>query len=121
MATVESGNSSPARKRGGVGEQPPPQTASAATIRTGEIKFIQECSRCHVLGPSSTPDLRRIDPSLHKIFKDIVLRGAVAPTGMERFDDLLTEADVDAIHAYLIDESWKAYRAQQASQGNGRN
>ncbi|HVW70462.1 MAG TPA: PQQ-dependent dehydrogenase, methanol/ethanol family [Steroidobacteraceae bacterium] len=101
--------------------QPPPQTASAATIRTGEIKFIQECSRCHVLGPSSTPDLRRIDPSLHKIFKDIVLRGAVAPTGMERFDDLLTEADVDAIHAYLIDESWKAYRAQQASQGNGRN
>ncbi|MDB6010840.1 MAG: Pyrrolo-quinoline quinone, partial [Gammaproteobacteria bacterium] len=48
------------------------------------------------------------------IFKDIVLRGAVAPTGMERFDDLLTEADVEAIHAYLIDESWKAYKAQES-------
>ena len=84
-------------------------------IRFGEIKFIQECSRCHVLGPSSTPDLRRLDPSLQALFKDIVLRGAVAPTGMERFDDILSESDVEAIHAYLIDEAWKAYKAQQAS------
>jgi quinohemoprotein ethanol dehydrogenase len=95
--------------------KPPVQTASEAHIRAGEIKFIQECSRCHVLGPSSTPDLRRIDPSLHAIFKDIVLRGAVAPTGMERFDDLLSETDVEDIHAYLTDESWKAWRAQQKS------
>ena len=94
--------------------KPPVQTASEDRIRVGEIKFIQECSRCHVFGPSSTPDLRRLDPSLQAIFKDIVLRGAVAPTGMERFDDLLSEADVDAIHAYLIDESWKAYKAQEA-------
>jgi quinohemoprotein ethanol dehydrogenase len=95
--------------------KPPAQTASEAHIRAGEIKFIQECSRCHVLGPSSTPDLRRLDPGLQGIFKDIVLRGAVAPTGMERFDDLLSEADVDNIHAYLIDESWKAYKAQEAA------
>jgi quinohemoprotein ethanol dehydrogenase len=93
--------------------QPPAQTAGEARIRAGELKFVQECSRCHVLGPSSTPDLRRIDPSLHAIFKDIVLRGAVAPTGMERFDDLLSEADVEDIHSYIIAESWKAYRAQQ--------
>jgi quinohemoprotein ethanol dehydrogenase len=95
--------------------KPPVQNANEAHVRAGEIKFIQECSRCHVLGPSSTPDLRRIDPSLHAIFKDIVLRGAVAPTGMERFDDLLSEADVEDIHAYIIDESWKAYRAQEKS------
>jgi quinohemoprotein ethanol dehydrogenase len=95
--------------------KPPVQTANEAHVRAGEIKFIQECSRCHVLGPSSTPDLRRIDPSLHAIFKDIVLRGAVAPTGMERFDDLLSEAEVEDIHAYIIDESWKAYRAEEKS------
>ncbi len=95
--------------------KPPVQTANEARIRFGEIKFIQECSRCHVLGPSSTPDLRRLDPSLQAIFKDIVLRGAVAPTGMERFDDILSESDVEAIHAYLIDEAWKAYKTQQAS------
>jgi quinohemoprotein ethanol dehydrogenase len=94
--------------------KPPAQTAGQASIRSGEVKFIQECSRCHVLGPSSTPDLRRLGPGLQAAFNDIVLHGAVAPTGMERFDDLLSQQDVDDIHAYLIDESWKAYRAQGA-------
>ena len=97
-----------------INPKPPEQTASKDSIQAGETKFVQECSRCHVLGPSVTPDLRNLSPSLHAAFEDIVLRGAVAPTGMERFDDLLSEADVDAIHAYLIDESWKAYNAQEA-------
>jgi quinohemoprotein ethanol dehydrogenase len=95
--------------------EPPPQTASAASIKAGEIKFVEECSRCHVLGPSSTPDLRRLGFGLHAAFNEIVLRGAVAPSGMERFDDLISEDDADNIHAYLIDQSWIAYRAQQAS------
>jgi quinohemoprotein ethanol dehydrogenase len=94
-------------------EKPPEQTASAAAIHAGEIKFIEECSRCHVLDLNITPDLRRLNPGLHAAFKDIVLHGALAPAGMERFDDLLTETDVDNIHAYLIDQSWVAYRAQE--------
>jgi hypothetical protein len=32
---------------------------------------------------------------------------------MERFDDLLSDKDVENIHAYLIDQAWIAYRAQQ--------
>ena len=92
--------------------QPPPRTADAASIHAGEVKFVQECSRCHVLGPSVTPDLRRLPPGMHAAFKDIVLHGAVAPTGMERFDDLLSETDVTNIHAYLIDEAWKAYNTR---------
>ena len=95
--------------------KPPAQTGTAEQIHTGEVKFVQECSRCHVFGPSVTPDLRRLDPGIQAIFKDIVLKGAVAPTGMERFDDILSAADVEAIHDYLIDESWKAYRAQEAA------
>ena len=91
-------------------QKPPEQTASPQSIQAGEIKFVQECSRCHVLGPSVTPDLRNLSPSLHAIFQDIVLRGAVAPTGMEAFDDVLTEKDVQDIHAYLIDQAWKAYK-----------
>ena len=98
-------------------EQPPPQTAGAGAIHAGEIKFVEECSRCHVLDLNITPDLRRLNPGLHAAFKDIVLHGALAPAGMERFDDLLSEADVDNIHAYLIDQSWVAYRAQQAAAG----
>jgi hypothetical protein len=34
----------------------------------------------------------------------------VAPTGMESFGDLLTAQDVQNIHAYLIDQAWKAYK-----------
>ena len=34
---------------------------------------------------------------------------------MERFDDLLSVQDVDNIHAYLIDQSWVAYREQEAA------
>ena len=96
-------------------DKPPEQHAAAIVIRHGEILFVQECSRCHVLGLSVTPDLRRLTAGQHAAFKDILLRGAVAPTGMEKFDDLLSEADADAIHAYLIDEAWKAYRLQETT------
>lgn len=93
--------------------KPPLQTANRSQIDAGEIKFVQECSRCHVMGPSITPDLRRLNDGLRATFKDIVLKGTLAPAGMERFDDLLSEKDVDDIYAYLIEQSWIAYRAQQ--------
>lgn len=96
-------------------EKPPPPTATKASISAGEIKFVQECSRCHVFGLSTTPDLRKLNPGLHAAFKDIVLHGALAAAGMERFDDILSDQDVDDIHAYLIDQSWQAYRSQEAS------
>jgi quinohemoprotein ethanol dehydrogenase len=96
-------------------ERPPAQTAGPDAVRAGEIKFVEECSRCHVLGLNVTPDLRRLDAGLHAQFKDIVLHGLLAPAGMERFDDILTEKDADNIHAYLIDQAWLAYRAQEAA------
>ena len=49
---------------------------------------------------------------MHAEFKNIVLKGDFAPLGMERFDDILSEADVDAIHAYLVDQAWQGYKAQ---------
>jgi quinohemoprotein ethanol dehydrogenase len=94
---------------------PPKQTATKAEIDAGEIVFIAQCSRCHQLGPSITPDLRRLNDGLHLAFKDILLRGVLAPAGMERFSDLLSEKDADNVHAYLIDQSWIAYRAQEAA------
>jgi len=58
-------------------------------------------------------------PACMPRFKDIVLEGgARAPAGMERFDDILSEKDVDHIHAYLIDQSWVAYRDQEAAAGH---
>ena len=95
--------------------KPPENTASAAVIKQGEIKFIEQCSRCHVFGQSITPDLRKIPPELHAQFKNIVLKGALAMAGMESFADILSEADVDAIHAYVIDQGWQGYNEQQKS------
>ena len=31
----------------------------------GEVIFIEECSRCHALGISTTPDLRKLNAGLH--------------------------------------------------------
>jgi quinohemoprotein ethanol dehydrogenase len=76
---------------------------------------LEQCSRCHVFGPSVTPDLRKIPTGIHAQFKNIVLKGALAPLGMESFDDILSEADVDAIHAYVIDQAWKGYNEQEKS------
>ena len=98
--------------------KPPAQTATKAQIDAGEVKFVEECSRCHVFGPSSTPDLRKLNDGLHAAFKDIVLNGVLASAGMERFDDILSEKDVDNIHAYLIDQSWIAYREQEGAAGH---
>jgi tetratricopeptide (TPR) repeat protein len=54
-----------------------------------------------------------VHAGLHAQFKDIVLHGLLAPAGMERFDDMLSEKEVDDIHAYLIDQSREAYRVQK--------
>ena len=96
-------------------EQPPEVKADRESIDHGEVLFAQECSRCHVLDLNTTPDLRRLNAGLHAEFKNIVLHGELAAAGMERFDDILSEKDADDIHAYLIDQSWVAYRAQQAA------
>ncbi len=34
---------------------------------------------------------------------------------MERFDDILSEKDVENIHAFLIDQGWVAYRQQEGA------
>jgi quinohemoprotein ethanol dehydrogenase len=86
---------------------PAPKQAAgvtAETIAMGQGIFMAHCAICHSnLHRSISPDLRRMSPETHEVFKDIVLKGAFLPGGMPRWDDLLSEADADAIHAYLID------------------
>jgi quinohemoprotein ethanol dehydrogenase len=92
---------------------PPPGTATEAVLNRGELKFAEQCGRCHAFGPNITPDLRKLSPGMHATFKDIVLKGAFASVGMEGFSDVLDEHDVDDIHAYLMSEQRRAYEAQQ--------
>jgi quinohemoprotein ethanol dehydrogenase len=57
-----------------------------------------------------------MSPEVHSLFKDILLRGAFSSRGMASFGDILEEVNVERIHAYLIDQSWQAFRRQQAEE-----
>jgi quinohemoprotein ethanol dehydrogenase len=97
--------------------EPPTQSVDAAIIEQGRSLFGQYCTSCHGdVYPTGSADLRRMSRPVHDSFGDIVLSGQRLPLGMPRFDDLLTPAQADAIHAYLIDHAWKAYRAEQSRQ-----
>ena len=92
--------------------QPPARMGNTQRIAHGEELYTRHCSRCHAMGRGLIPDLRRLKPELHAIFPDIVLKGALLPVGMARFDDILKPADVDDIHAFVIDQAWAAFDAQ---------
>jgi quinohemoprotein ethanol dehydrogenase len=99
--------------------QPPAETASADTVQQGRALFAARCAVCHVNLPrSEAPDLRRMGPETHQAFSQIVLGGILKNAGMPPWDGVLTPADVEAIHAYLISLSWDAYNKQQAGPPN---
>jgi quinohemoprotein ethanol dehydrogenase len=88
---------------------PPPHEGTAAQIASGEVLYNRYCGRCHELGRGVLPDLRRLSPGLHQAFYDIVLNGALVANGMARWDDVLSRADAEAIHAYIVDQAWMQY------------
>ncbi|KAF0186478.1 MAG: pyrrolo-quinoline quinone [Alphaproteobacteria bacterium] len=90
-----------------VAPPPPPQARGVTrqTIAFGHGQFLANCAICHSNQPRSTaPDLRRMAPATHAAFNGIVLEGWFLANGMPRWDDTLTPGEVNAIHAYLIDE-----------------
>jgi quinohemoprotein ethanol dehydrogenase len=95
--------------------KPPENKGTADQLALGEVKFIEQCSRCHAFGVSVTPDLRKLPPEVHDAFDGIVLEGEFAQLGMESFSDVLSKSDVEAIHAYLIDQGWSGYNEQEKS------
>jgi len=100
--------------------EPPPLTASAETIEKGGDLFKAHCSSCHLNLPGTlAPDLRRMSRETHEAFHQIVLDGALIHAGMPPWNDVLSVAEADQIHAYLISVSWEAYNKQQATPKNG--
>jgi quinohemoprotein ethanol dehydrogenase len=110
---------------------PPEQKASEEVIRKGEKLYgTFVCDGCHspeldgsgawVLN-GAIPDLRYMPPDAHKDWYQIVLGGSHWDKGMPGFadppkfafpHDKMTVADADAIHAYVIEGAWKAYKAE---------
>jgi quinohemoprotein ethanol dehydrogenase len=62
-----------------------------------------------VLAVGGVKDLRQMTREAHADWNDIVLKGARTQKGMASFANLLSEADSNAIHAYVISrahEDW---------------
>jgi quinohemoprotein ethanol dehydrogenase len=112
--------------------EPPKLTASKETIHKGEVlyqKFV--CDGCQSPDTDGShawvldgaiPDLRYMPADVHKDWYGIVLGGSHWDKGMPGFADppkfafphaKMTVQDADAIHAYVIAQSWKAYRGEQ--------
>ena len=90
--------------------EPPARTGTKADIAAGRELFSENCAHCHTnAGRGPVPDLRRSTQATHAAFQQIVRDGVLQPRGMPRWDDLLSERDVDQIHAYLIDLAWQLY------------
>jgi quinohemoprotein ethanol dehydrogenase len=81
--------------------EPPARMGSKEDISEGSVLFNRFCARCHVFGIGILPDLRRLTPAKHEIFSAIVRQGVLSGAGMGRFDDVLSEKEVQEIHAYL--------------------
>ncbi|MBV9330112.1 MAG: PQQ-dependent dehydrogenase, methanol/ethanol family [Alphaproteobacteria bacterium] len=96
--------------------QPPKEAADPATIEKGFTLYHKTCLVCHGFFAQSegeVPDLRLVTPDIWNQYDAIVLGGALADGGMASFKDVLSKADVDAIRAYVLHESHKAWSGRQ--------
>ncbi len=88
---------------------PPPSTASKATIASGREQFASHCAMCHdaqYANRQMFPDLRYSQAlKSADAFDAIVLGGALQPGGMASFKGRLTEHQVQAVRAYMIDRA----------------
>jgi len=119
--------------------KPPEQTANQETIARGkELYSAWYCEGCHSPGVDGSgawveggavPDLRYAPPQVHRQWHAIVLNGTHWEQGMPGFADppkfafphmKMTKQDADAIHAYVIDQAWKAYKGEQEKAHNSR-
>jgi quinohemoprotein ethanol dehydrogenase len=116
--------------------RPPDQTFSKDTIASGSVLYQKHiCFDCHApeadgsgafTEDGAIPDLRYLPAESHKNWYATVLAGSHQKNGMPGFGNppgfpiavrKMTQQEADAIHAYIIDQSWKAYNAEHAKAG----
>ena len=93
--------------------RPPLPRFDVALVAKGKGLFAAAgCDACHgmdmINAGGTPPDLHRTDESHHKLFTEIVRGGILNSTGMPRFSSL-TDADLKALQAYIINNAWDAY------------
>jgi quinohemoprotein ethanol dehydrogenase len=94
---------------------PPAVTGTAAQIKHGAELYAKTCSGCHgEQAKGGIKDLRMLTPETHAQFQDIVIGGIRQSKGMVSFASVLSKADADDIHQYLIsraNEDWAQIKA----------
>lgn len=96
--------------------EPPASDATEEVVKRGDVLYHQNCFQCHGLMAVSsgvTSDLRFMSSAVHKNFRKILLESGLVKKGMASYEDLLSEQDVEAIHAYLVVRAGQD-RARQA-------
>jgi len=112
--------------------KPPDQKVSEETIRKGEKLYVSfYCEGCHSPGidgsgawveDGAIPDLRYAPSEVHKDWYGVVLGGSHWSKGMPGLADPpkfafpkahMTVAEADAVHAYVVDQAWKAYKGEK--------
>ena len=104
--------------------KPPARTANTEEVQRGAGLFVDYgCHLCHggeamgwesrQRGNGAIPDLRYIPASVHEEWQGVVLGGNRRIQGMPDFVKAgMTPEDSEAIHAYVIEQSWKAYEGK---------
>jgi PQQ-dependent dehydrogenase (methanol/ethanol family) len=93
--------------------QPPrPRQPRAQAEKGGKLFEINGCTACHGelaagSGPG-IPDLRKLTEAKHTLLKQIVVDGLFRPAGMPSYPEM-SDADLEAIRAYLINRAWAGY------------
>ncbi|MDE0226277.1 MAG: PQQ-dependent dehydrogenase, methanol/ethanol family [Gammaproteobacteria bacterium] len=88
--------------------EPPDIDAAPEAIASGELLYHTWCSGCHgsgVTSGSNLPDLKYVSAATHENWEAIVRGGAYATAGMPGFDHVLSEADSEAVHAYVVNQT----------------
>ena len=104
-----------------VPKPPLPRFSEQLAVKGRELYSANACEVCHGLdmvnGGGTTPDLHRTDEARHTLFGDIVRGGLLNQSGMPRFSNL-SDDDLKALQAYIINKSWEAYAPPKTKQGS---
>jgi PQQ-dependent dehydrogenase (methanol/ethanol family) len=107
---------------------PMPQPAAARgshdRVLKGEKLFESYlCTECHgglaASAGGSVPDLR-YSASYLKIedYREVILGGSRLKRGMPRFNELLTEDDVESLFTFVLNQAWDEFERQTSQQAN---
>jgi len=98
---------------------PRPRPDHALAVQGEAVYEANFCEACHgyqaIGGIGSLPDLRRASAETHDMFAGIVLGGLRKDEGMPVFNESITEKQVLALQAYVLEKAWGAYDAQSGN------